>query len=263
MDFKSGLKTPINTPKGTSFIDFITDDLWLLTTSPGAFLHEKEYVFNQQTGDLYPIPRFDHLHPELYNSYKLRDFDLLIEELRKADRVFLLASYYNTIFAMPKDLSKISSQGFLVFSNGLKNPGMVKEFLQENHIAYQTISLNHSQYFAPREPVSPDGRFVAQPDGIYLSKTSQRIVDAYSVRVLSALGTSSTVYFSVLGWTSDSSGVIYSTPATSFSGHVCTAPSSLIQAIIIRPDDVEYCIFDQPILMLKVPEKYLSTQETP
>jgi hypothetical protein len=83
--------------------------------------------------------------------------------------------------------------------------------------------------------VSPDGRFIARNDGIYLATTDQKIVEGVP-RLF------------VRGWVSDSSGVIY----TSMRDEPCWPGSSI--AGVYSSCEIQVT---QPVIKLKVPEMYM------
>lgn len=110
----------------------------------------------------------------------------------------------------------------------------VEQFLSENSIVYQSIPASF-----PDEAVSPDGRFIALHDGIYLVETNQKIVDAYPSRLR--------------GWAYDSRGVIYSSDG----------PCPIQTNFGILDDSVCFFQVPQPVIKLKVPEEYLLPATTP
>jgi hypothetical protein len=105
----------------------------------------------------------------------------------------------------------------------------VEQFLITNHIEYTALPKQF-----PGEVISPDGRFIARDDGIYLAKTNQKIVQG--VRRLS-----------VRGWLSDGSGAIYTS-----HGQPC------LLWLALPMGDGPWCEIrvPQPVLKLKVPEEY-------
>ena len=70
------------------------------------------------------------------------------------------------------------------------NLNRMELFLQENHINFQNVTS------FPEEAISPDGRFIARNDGIYLINKNQKIVGVTSLWLR--------------GWTQDGTGAIYS-----------------------------------------------------
>jgi hypothetical protein len=120
-----------------------------------------------------------------------------------------------------------------------------EQFLLMNNITYQYVSDGF-----PGNALSPNGRFIAQADGIYLAESGWKIVEAYSVRGL--FHPYSGKNFSVRGWLYDSSAVIYSK----------FLDPCLIEASFFLSDEPG-CFFQvpQPLIKLKVPEEYLSSNE--
>ena len=99
--------------------------------------------------------------------------------------------------------------------------------------------------------VSPDGKFVARGDGIYVVATEEKIVEGFSAsRFFRAY---SRKYFTPRGWLYDGSGVIYSKFL-----NPCLIEFSFLS-------DSASCTYEvpQPVLLLKVPEEYLLPQEAP
>lgn len=225
LDLQTNEKITINLPKGPFY--FLTDSLVYVSSGD-------EYILDWTNEKQYPIRKFVYLHPEAYIDGKA-NLRLLAEALHEAKYVFLINDN-DTVVALASNFPDSPDSNFL--TGWFDIPGFdidrVEQFLQENNIDYQSISKSF-----PSEVVSPDGRFMARHDGIYLVETNQKIVDAYPSRVR--------------GWISDSRGVIYS------SSGPC-----LIQTNFGFLDD-SICFFQvpQPVLKLKVPEEYLLPRETP
>jgi len=137
---------------------------------------------------------------------------------------------------MPNFLTNLN-QGFTFNQSDFPNwgPRRVERFLQENNINFQNVTS------FPEEAVSPDGRFIARREGIFLVETNQKIVDGVALWLR--------------GWTNDGSGVVYST----HYGGPCLIPLYLPMA-----DDTGCLVeVDRPVLLLKVPSEYLSPTRTP
>jgi hypothetical protein len=244
LDFQSGAKIPINI---SGYTYFLTDDL--LYVSLGIL--ENEYILDRATGDQYQIHEFEFLHPEAYEKRKA-DLNLLAKELQKAKKVFLVSvdKYYSyDVLALPSDFFDISSQGFVIGADEFPDGVDVKQFLQGNNIIYQITPPNYQ-----KEAVSSDGRFVARPEGIFLVKTGEKIVEGYSVH--REFYEQFTEYLTVVGWTFDSTGAIY------FGREICSSDVPIIYGIFLEEDNLYYCV-PQPTIILKVPEKYLLPQEHP
>jgi hypothetical protein len=118
----------------------------------------------------------------------------------------------------------------------------MEQFLQENNIIYQTVLPDF-----PGEVASPNGRFIARHDGIYLFETNQKIVDGYSSS--RTYRPYSRKYFEVRGWASDSTRAVYKKFLN----------PCLIETNFFVLDDFG-CFYEipQPVIMLKVPDEYLT-----
>jgi len=225
LDLQTNEKITIKLPKGHYY--FLTDSLLYVSSS-------EEYILDWMKEKQYSIRKFVYLHPEaaVGGNVNLR---LLAEALHGAKYVFLINDD-DTVVALASDFPASPEHSFI--TGWFDIPGFgterVKQFLSENSIVYQSIPANF-----PDEAVSPDGRFIALHDGIYLVETNQKIVNAYPSRLR--------------GWIYDSRGVIYS------SDGPC-----LIQTNFGILDD-SVCVFQvpQPVLNLKVPKEYLLPQEIP
>ncbi len=225
LDLQTNEKITIRLPKGPFY--FLTDSLVYVSSGD-------EYILDWTNKKQYPIQKFVYLYPDAYVDGEV-NLELLAEALHRAEYVFLINDN-DTVVALGPDFPASSDHSFLTgwFDVPSFDSDRVKQFLSENSIVYQSIPANF-----PDEAVSPDGRFIARHDGIYLMETEQKIVDAYPSRMR--------------GWTSDSQGVIYS------SSGPC-----LIQTNFGFLDDF-VCWFQvpQPVLKLKVPKEYLISTQTP
>jgi hypothetical protein len=215
---------------------FLTDDLVFFSLNYGG----DGYILDRTNGEQYPIQRFRYLHPDAIVDGNA-DLSLLAEALRETKHVFLINDH-DLVVALTPDSPTSSEYNFITgwFDIPGGGPDRVRLFLQEYNIPYQFIPSSLLE-----EVVSPDGRFVARPDGIYLVESGEKIVEGYSssrfFRPLSGK------YFEVRGWTSDSMGVIH---------------SKLLDPCLLEPPGLDEpgCIWEvpQPVILLKVPEKYLS-----
>jgi len=119
----------------------------------------------------------------------------------------------------------------------------VEQFLQENNIVYETVPERNPY---PNERISPDGRFIARPDGIYLVETGEKIVEGYVVRGF--YHPYSGKYFGVHGWTYDGTGVIYSEYLN---------PCLIETNFFIYEESGCFIPVPQPVIKLKLPEETL------
>ena len=211
------------------FSKFLTDDLWFAQSGL------ENYIIDRTSGMQYPIQTFLHLQPQAY-SYGKVDPNLLFNALLPVERVFLIDAPYQPVIALSSDFRTHPEHSFTFNGSDLPggNTGQVEQFLQQNNILYY-----HTPASFPDEVISPDGRFVARADGIYLVNSNQKVVDAYPFRLR--------------GWTNDSRGVIYSSDGR-----------CLIQRGLPFSDDVGCATWvPQPVIKLKVSEEYLFPNETP
>lgn len=207
---------------------FLTDNL--------GFIEDgiTDFIIDRTTGKQYPIRDFRYWREDTYLDGK-PDVDLLASHLRQAEQVFLTPNHSRVIVLMP-DFFIDPKQGFTfsLFDFPEWDHTRVEQFLQENNISYGTTLP-----WFPHEVLSPDGRLLAKDDGIYLVETDQMILKA-------------PVSF-VSGWTHDGRGVIYG------ASHRC-----LLRLGFPMGDD-SWCEIEvpQPVLLLKVPEEYLLSTQTP
>ena len=209
------------------FSSFLTDDLWFVENGI------EDYIIDQTTGKRYPIRTFRYWQENAYVNGE-PNLELLISSLHRAERVFLTPNYSTVVVLMPNFFAN-PAQGFTFDLSDFPEwgPRRVEQFLQEDKVIYQTVLANF-----PHEVVSPDGKLIAQDDGIYLFETNQRIAKAPPSLVR--------------GWTSNSRGAIYSSDGR-----------CLIRRSLPFADDVGCEIWvPQPVLLLKIPEEYLP-EKTP
>jgi hypothetical protein len=214
---------------------FLTDDLLYVT-----FSYEDNFILDRTTGNQYPVHRFLIARSDAYEGDNANP-DLLAEILRQAKYVFFKEEG-GSIIALDPNFPASSEKNFLILRFDIAD-NRSEQFLKENNIAYEIIYPDLLE-----DVISPDGRFIARHDGIYLFDTGKKIADGYSIRRLL-----SRQYFSVRGWVSDSSGVIYSK-----FGEPCLIELGL-------GIDYRSCYYEveQPVIKLKVPEAYLSSQGIP
>jgi hypothetical protein len=236
LDLETGEKIPFPLPEKSGFY-FLTDNLLYVSISYGA----EEYILDRMTGNQYPIQEFRTLLP---NAYVQGDanLELLAESLRQSKYVFF-RDYDGTIVALDPDFPSSAENNFIIDRFGIPgdNLNRTEQFLKENNIAYQAILPDF-----PEQVVSPDGSFVARPDGIDLVKTGQKIVEGYSAS--NSIRGYSGKYFFARGWTYDGKAVI----ASEFLN------PCLIETTFFILDSYS-CYFEvpQPVLKIKVPEEYL------
>jgi hypothetical protein len=239
-DLQTEEKIPSPLPEQSRF-NFLTDHLLYVSLS-----YEEAYIFDGTSRDHYRTQRFSALRPDAMEGGNANPV-LLAEALRQAKYVFFRDD--GTIIALDPDFPASSEKNFITgwFDLPTINSGQVEQFLSENNIAYQTIRADF-----PEEVISPDGKFVARTDGIYLVATGQKIVEGYSAS--GSFRPYSRKYFNVRGWTYDSTAAIYSEFLS----------PCLIETTFFIFDDYS-CYFEvpQPVIKVKVPEEYLLPRETP
>lgn len=206
---------------------FLTDELGLVESGL------ENYIIDRTTGKQYPIERFKYSRPDAQINGNT-NIPLLVESLQKANIVYFREDR-DILIALAADFPDNLQDNFLV--NRFDVPDFrMENFLQENNINYKSIPAGY-----PEEAISPDGRFIARVDGIYLIGTNQKISEGFLLWAR--------------GWTSDGRGVIYS---TRYGGR-CLLTLSLPMG------DDSWCEIEvpQPVIILKVPEEYLSPTLTP
>lgn len=220
LNLETGEQTPIVLPEGSNY--FLTDSL-MLHSSPG----DDRYVLELTTGIMYPIQSATRLTSGVY-SMGYVESNLLLEALLRVDQIFLIDDVFQPVIALSSDFRTHPENSF-TFDTLDFPPGdfdRVRQFLQENNLTYEYVPsrLTH-------EVVSPDGRFIARDDGIYEIKTNQLIVIAPGS--------------GLKGWAHDGRGAIY-------RSYRCRYDLSV-------PGLDMTCLYweTQPVLLVKVPEKYL------
>jgi hypothetical protein len=222
------------------FSSFLTDDLWFIESGL------EDTIIDRTADRQYSIKTFRYWREDTYENGK-PNLELLVSALHQAKHIFFIQNN-DTVVALMYDFSTNLEKNFTFGRSDIPgwNSSRVEQFLQENNITYQTIPDDFRN-----EVISPDGKFVARADGIYLNDTNQKIVGGYSFsRFFRAY---SGKWLAVRGWTYDSSGVIYS----QFTVGPCLIEIGMMDGV--------GCFYEvpQPVLKLKVPEKYLSPAQNP
>ena len=241
LDFRTDEKIPFFIGRAFSKTSFLTDGLLFLSLEYGHDEYKGgDYILDRTTGKQYPIQSFISLRKDALHANGDLNLEVLAMELGDTQDVYLIDN--ETIVALKSDLRTSPERSFYIHQTSLPryDPEGAKKFLQENCIAYHAISGLFQE-----ETVSPDRKFIARGDGIYLAASGEKIVESYTVRGINGK------YFSVQGWTSDSSGVIY---YKFLDGCLLELPSY----------DAGTCSISvpQPLIKLKVPEEYLSSTQT-
>jgi hypothetical protein len=223
------------------FSSFLTDDLWFVESGLD------DDIIDRKTGKQYPIRTFRNWRENAYVNGE-PNLELLVSALREAEQVFLTPNYSTVVVLMPNFLINLEQNfTFSLFDFPEWSSNRVEQFLRENNINYQTVLADF-----PSEAISPDGKFIARQDGIYLVKTNQKIIGGYTSSRIYRLY--SRKYYAVRGWTSGSTGVIYSKFLN----------PCLIETNFLFGDDIG-CFYEvsQPVLLLKVPQEFLLPTELP
>lgn len=233
LDLQTDEKIPFALPEG--YFHFLTDDLLYLHYGGG------EYILDPMTDMKYPIQSFRQLQPgAIFNGYV--DPDLLLNAFLQVEKVFLVDAPSQPVIALSSDFRTHPEHSFIFYEFDLPVEGTnpVEQFLQQNNIIYYRATATF-----PTEAISPNERFMARYDGIYLVETNQKIVEGYSA---------GGEYHEVQGWSYDGRGVIY----FPFLG------PCLIETNFFIFDDTG-CFFEvpQPVLLLKVPPEYLAPTPGP
>lgn len=230
LDLQTNEKIPFSMPEGSNH--FLTDDL--------IFHEGDEYIFDRITGKQYPIQGFANWRSDTYINGEV-NLSVLVEALRIAKDIFLIDD--DIVIALDKDFRTRPKLSFFIHRANFpgRDSDRAEQFLQQNNITYHFVSD-----IFPGEAISPDSRFIARHDGIYLIETGEKIVESYSVS--GYYRSYSGKYFSVRGWVYDSSGVIYST---------FLRPCILETNFIIFEYPGCFIKVPQPLIKLKVPEEYL------
>ena len=231
LNLQTNDKTSLRLPDGHSY--FLTDDLMYIFAYFGSDHEGGDHILDLRTNTMYPIQTFRQWSPDSFVSGNA-DPIKLAEALRRAGSVYYI-KHHRRIVALPQDLARIPDQAFLSSAFDVPDEGdvnRVEPFLQENNIHYEPVyALSGS------DSLSPDRKFIARNDGIYLAATDQLIVEA--------------PFEGVEGWVYDGRGAIY-------TGRGCVFLFSL-------PGLDMSCLawINQPVILLKVPEEYLSSTQTP
>jgi len=234
-DIQANERIPLSLPDGQYY--FLNDNLLYVFVWYGGSFEGGDYIFDLVENKMHPIQRFVYSYPGSYidgNADPIK----LAAALREAKDLYLVNNSTETVVALGADFRNHPEQKF--FMNTFDISGFdlsrVEKFLQQNNILYKAVLTDF-----PDEMVSPDGRFMARKDGIYLVETNRKIVEGIPWQL-------------VRGWTSDSSGVIYSA-----YGSRC-----LLRLGFPFADDT-WCKIrvPQPVLLFKVPEEYLYAAQTP
>jgi hypothetical protein len=235
LNLQTGKKTPFILPEGSNH--FLTDDLIF-----HSFYGDDQYILDINTGIQYPVQDATHIKPSIYSLGNIEP-NLLLKALSQVDRIFLIDEVFQPVVALSLDFRTHPENTFTfnVLDFPGDEPNRVEQFLKQHKIIYHYVPASF-----PHEAMSPNERFIARDDGIYLVETGQKITEGYSAS--GSYRSYSGKYFSVRGWTYDSSGALYApffNPCLLETGFfIFEYPGCFIQVA-------------QPLLKLKVPEEYL------
>lgn len=220
LDIETMQKTPTQ-----SISSFLTDEV--------AFIEDglEDILIDLFTGKQYPIQSFRYLQTDGNITGKL-DLELLVRTLQRAEEVYLTESSHTVVVLMsefPTNMGKNFTFGNSDIPGG--DSERVEQFLILNNIKYKAVPKSY-----PGATVSPDNRFIARDDGIYIVRNNQKIIEG-APRLF------------VRGWASDGSGAIY----TSYFLEPCLFRLSIP---IVGDDSRCEIRVAQPVIKLNVPEEY-------
>lgn len=230
LNFETNEKRPLVLPNGSNY--FLTDNLVF-----HSLYGDDEYVLDIDSGNIHLLQRFRY-----YVNGNL-DTEKLVDELQKASSVFLINN--DNILSLGVGFPNQFDSNFVIDRGDLpgRESDRLDNFLEDHNIVFTKIV----QDFVPRYPnevISPEGRFIAQGDGIHIVETGQQIAGKGSPWIRG--------WGSVRGWTPNGSAVIYSYflkpcvfQAPGFDGTVC---------VLKVP---------QPVLKINMPEEYLLPASLP
>jgi hypothetical protein len=233
IDLQTGKRS--EPPVSDSF-SFVTDNLLLVNTSPNFDL----YLLDLESGVQDPV---EQLYPERMpgglRSDGTIDPNVVLPLLYLADKVFVLGSSA-LILGVDHTNNYLIDEVF--WFEHSRDGELIREYLEEKRIPYTGALFN------PTSLLSHSGVFQAKQDGIYLTGTNERIVESYRL-----LRTNEYPYPE--GWSYDDQGVILR------SGYVY-----LVDLMGSLPgfDTFHLRFFGvpQPVLLLKIPEEYLTSAPT-
>jgi len=235
LNLQTGEEIPFALSEGSNH--FLNDNLIFHSLHGGD-----EYIIDITANERYPVQNATQLKPSIYSMGNV-DPKLLVEALLQVDQIFLIDDVFQPAIALSSDFRTHPQNSFTfdILDIPGDEPNRMEQFLKANGLGYHFIPASF-----PQEAISPNGRFIARDDGIYLSETGQKIIENYSPSGYHRAYSGK--YSSVRGWISDSSGALYSAffrPCLLETGFlIFEYPGCLIQV-------------PQPLLKLKVPEEYL------
>lgn len=233
LNINTGNEILVDLPEGSAY--FLNDDLLYIFIWYGGNHEGGYYIYDRLADSLYPIPNFIELQPKAYTYGKVNQ-NMLFTTLLSVKEVFIIDQAFPPVIALSSDFRTHPEHSFVFDYSALPDhkSDLMEQFLEQNNITYHHATANY-----PHELVSPNGKLIARNDGIYLVETNQLIVKAPPL--------------SVRGWTNDGHGVIY-----------LSTPRCLLPLFLPGIDDVGCAVrVHQPVLLLKVPEEYLSSEKTP
>ncbi|MDP1614624.1 MAG: hypothetical protein Q8L68_02395 [Methylococcales bacterium] len=203
-----------------------------------------EYIYDWTSQKEYQIQKYEDLHPAYLFGDESR-LDALVDNLKNASQIYLIGN--DIIVALSSNVQdSYTLNDFDIFIDPHEE-NVLEEFLKKNTITY-TYLPDFPQY--PTEYVSFDNEFIARTNGIYLSKTNQRIVDGYPNQEFQEVNDEN--YFNLFGWIYDNTGAIYADPF-----------GSCFVRYWLPGMDGSSCLarVSQPVLKLVVPQEYLNANQ--
>jgi hypothetical protein len=186
-------KTKIKVPSDPRLLThgvFLNSELVWLEGSPGGLsnpLYTPHYIFDITKGKRYELTDltgwFGDPAPPDYVPY-----------FQSAEQIFIHHGY-NRAIALPPDFRQNPEKGVVLYKHeqNTKNGESIEILMKESEVNYENIDYS-LQYI---EISSPNGRYVASREGIYLSETGTPIqIPEY-------------IMYRFVGWYYDESGIIY------------------------------------------------------
>jgi len=234
IDLYTKQKTPANLPSGYEIWGFLTDELALL-------YKRNTYVFDLTNQKLVEVKEF-HLQPG-------SDMESLIEAMKKAEKVFVLHDSMTIVLGI--DYWNHPDRNFH-FSDldmpSIKQQGM-EAFLQDNGITYLVGASPQDTYVG----LSPDGKYQAKLDGVYLTNTEQKIVDFNILQLPSNVRHTPSenlggVLFVPRYWRSDSKAIVLDAVNGFHDYH-----HPILVVFELLPPFALYLSLPQPLLLVNLP----------
>jgi hypothetical protein len=225
LNLQTHKKTRLPQAKGSNYL--LTDELIF-----HSYAVNDEYILDVTTGIKHPIQNARKAQPGIFPPGTIEP-TLLLGALSQVDQIYIIDGSSEPLVALSSDFRSHPENGFFfnIFDFPEDDTDSFEKLLQQNNITYHDVPGN-----LLFEVPSPDARFIARSDGIYLARTSQLIVEVESSRLK--------------GWIYDGRGAIYTSRECLF---LLSLPGLDMSCLAVVP---------QPAILLKVPEEYLTSAPT-